>query len=514
MRHKNKLIFLLLIWVASLYPQSQIEGQYSLESFSSSKTTKDELSQDDSTTRDTTFFKNILLESRSTAKKVIAWPFENVIQPVLSMMIYPIKPPLRYVFKEEVIDRGIDFVSLGEDNNIMIYPTFTIGSGAESSLGLSYIHRNLFFDSSDKSKIEAYRTIDDDWFYNGSHEKQKIKGLPWSAQISMQRRMMQNISLYNQNNSIDTTWLRSDSTFQIALNQSWRIDKKQSLRLGLKRVAHQYRTDDLLKAKSENILALPLAEQEAAGHRNSMIVQLQNQGYWDNFTSYPISIGYTYNSKESKFASTYGNKASVNFIHAPVMQGFGDYQVLEFSYTDYFLLGERAYKLDSKEDKKQKKYLRDFGISDALEFLDAKQWEEIFLQRKVLVNYISYRQAWDGEKDQVAIYESLSTVGKMTPLRGYPSGRFVDYGSLNWSAEYRWPLIRMVDGIFFNEYAWSFRGPHTINLFNYKNSFGFGFRIRKPSLYLMRLNLGFHGPIFATNSIEGFVIQLTIRPEF
>ena len=98
--------------MTSLYAQSQIEGKYSRESFSLSKTTKDELSQDDSTTRDTTFLKNILLESRSTAKKVIAWPFENVIQPVLSMMIYPMKPPLRYVFKEEVIDRGIDIDSV------------------------------------------------------------------------------------------------------------------------------------------------------------------------------------------------------------------------------------------------------------------------------------------------------------------------------------------------------------------------------------------------------------------
>jgi len=42
------------------------------------------------------------------------------------MVLYPTKPPLRYMLDQNVIDRTIKLISLGEDGQIMVYPTMNL----------------------------------------------------------------------------------------------------------------------------------------------------------------------------------------------------------------------------------------------------------------------------------------------------------------------------------------------------------------------------------------------------
>ena len=75
------------------------------------------------------------------------------------------------------------------------------------------------------------------------------------------------------------------------------------------------------------------------------------------------------------------------------------------------------------------------------------------------------------------------------------------------SLEYRWPVDRYVDGVFFNEYA-----IFTDHLDHWKKSslrqsWGLGVRIRSPSMFFFRTSVGFHG-------LHGVEVVITIAPEF
>jgi hypothetical protein len=50
-----------------------------------------------------------------------------------------------------------------------------------------------------------------------------------------------------------------------------------------------------------------------------------------------------------------------------------------------------------------------------------------------------------------------------------------------------------MDGTLFDEYGVSGRSWDKIDYLDYKNSWGFGIRVRRPDIYLFRMEVGFHG---------------------
>lgn len=471
------------------------------------KTTKSDSAQEDS------FLGEVFFETRSTATKVIAWPFENVIQPTLSAIIYPISPPIRYVFQEDIINRGLAFSSFGEDNNILIYPTLSLGSGAESSIGLSYIHKGIYFEGEDRSKLEIYRTIDDDWFQGASYSKFNFLTEGFTFKVNAQKHHFQNTSTFNPSNVLDTSWLRSDSSVYTNLQLEYPFLDYWGAMIQTGIHWKNYQTPDSYRAQYfNNLNTFPAEIRETLELHNRVVSDLNRRGYWSNYMLYPFQIGLMYNSKENQFASSYGQKITGKFQHVYASDGFGDFESLQLSWEFYKLLGDKPYTLSAEEHRQKKRYLRNFRLNDAFDLFSMKDWRDIYLQQKVLVTYVEYGQSWDVEKGQTAVYDGMHKLGKNSPLRGYTTGRFVDYGKLVWSTEYRWPLIQYMDGVFFNEYGWSFRGPHELDPLGYKNSFGFGIRARKPDFFIMRLNIGFHGPVFASQPIDGVQVRITVRP--
>ena len=73
--------------------------------------------------------------------------------------------------------------------------------------------------------------------------------------------------------------------------------------------------------------------------------------------------------------------------------------------------------------------------------------------------------------------------------------------------EYRWPIDRLVDGVVFDEYVMYGRNWYGLDGEKLLNSWGFGIRVRKPDLYLFRVQIGFHG-------LNGFSVICTVAPEF
>jgi outer membrane protein assembly factor BamA len=118
--------------------------------------------------------------------------------------------------------------------------------------------------------------------------------------------------------------------------------------------------------------------------------------------------------------------------------------------------------------------------------------EQLF-NRKVLAFHLWSAQSYELPGNRMPVY-GLSTLGNDTPMRGYSGSRFRDYTVLSLGAEYRFPIMRLVDGVIFDEYGVIGRNWETIDyLKDIKNSWGFGIRVRRPDIHLFRVQLGFHG---------------------
>lgn len=496
-----------MLWLSVSWGQDY-SGTY-LPPTDSLKTTKSDSSKQKS------FLSEVFFDTRTTATTIVAWPFENVIEPTLGMMIYPVAPPIQYVFKENMIDRGLSFSSVGEDKNILIYPTMSLGAGIESSLGLGYIHNSLLFHNEDRAKLEIFRTIDDDWFQRASYFKRRFLGSSVTYNAEIVKNNFKNTDLYTPANKIDSTWLRSDYSTTLKFKVNFPILNNTRGFIVSQIAIKDYETKDQYQAKLlTRTESLPEELRKRVNLHNRVYSDLYARGFWGRYTAYPLGIGFVEDSKENVFASTSGHRLRGRFEHVYVNHGLGDYQNLRLSLEYYKLLGNKSYTLSKEENRKNQRYLRNFRIDDALALFKPEDWRRVYLQQKVLVTYLDFRQAWDYEHNNPAIYDALSQLGGNSPLRGYPARRFVDYGRFIWSTEYRWPLIQYIDGVFFNEYGWSFRGPHTLNLLDFKNSWGFGLRARKPNFFILRFSVGLHGPIFDRQPIKGIVARVTIRPEF
>ena len=146
------------------------------------------------------------------------------------------------------------------------------------------------------------------------------------------------------------------------------------------------------------------------------------------------------------------------------------------------------------------------SLSKAMNLLRPEQIRQTLLERKVLATQIRFRQMWEAEEGQAPFY-AFNGAGANSPLRGYADYRFADFAVLGISAEYRWPLDKLVDGVVFNEYTVLGDSWNNLQWQDMVNSWGFGIRVRKPDMFLTRFQFGFHG-------LHGFSMILTTSPEF
>jgi len=102
----------------------------------------------------------------------------------------------------------------------------------------------------------------------------------------------------------------------------------------------------------------------------------------------------------------------------------------------------------------------------------------------------------------------LQSLGNATPLRAYAGSRYRHYAVSAVSTEYRFPMLRIMDGTIFNEYG--VFGPSMTRLDvrdNLRNSWGFGVRVRRPDMFLFRIEAAFHG-------LSGAVLNATADTPF
>jgi len=171
-------------------------------------------------------------------------------------------------------------------------------------------------------------------------------------------------------------------------------------------------------------------------------------------------------------------------------------------YTTYFKLGRERYEITADEERRNGK----LSVQKILKQLDYEKIRREIFSRKVLVLHFYAAQSYDIAGNSMPVY-GLQTLGNDTPLRGYAGSRFRDYTVVAMSTEYRFPIIRLMDGTLFDEYGASDRSWNTLFDQGVRNTWGFGIRVRRPDIFLFRAELGFHG-------LSGAVFNLSVDAPF
>ncbi len=471
------------------------------------------IEQDISIEQDTSSmsFDSIFVYTRTIAIEILAWPFENIVEPVVTLVISPIRPPIDYVFQERIVNKAIDLVTFGKRENIIINPIMKVGSGPGSLVGVAYRHfRIMGDDNHDALRFNTQMMINGDLKMRAKYDRKKMFGTDLAFSVNYGLAQLKGNGFLFPGNNVE--YIYADSSWAYGGSVSYPIIMGWKLEVRADR-KFQHWTDpiDRRNFDDSSIDAIP-EELYNRGFPNSNIKEDRKFIEKDYVFTLSKSTG------DSRFIPTKGYLLKFDYSYSQYDHNDHNiesdikninYHAVSMRYQRYILLGKQAFSLSKKESNENKRFIRNLNVSKLLNIFDVEALEKNFLQRKVLIIQWAMRQMIDGEEGHGA-FNGYSSIGNSTPLRGY-SREGVNKAMISTSMEYRFPLLRLVDGTFFVDLATV--GSNLIALDelthtnNFKTSWGIGMRMRKSGLFISRLQLGVAG-------FHTLKFNLTVSPAY
>ncbi|MEO7425590.1 MAG: hypothetical protein ABI036_10415 [Fibrobacteria bacterium] len=408
--------------------------------------------------------------------QAVTWPLEHVVAPTVKTLIYPAKPPLRYFLNENVIDRTIQLISFGEKDRIMIYPTMNLAPGTGSSVGTTLRYNSLFGRPTERLVAQGNIFVNGDFKLRSYVTVADILGTGFNSKLVVALARVKNTSV-NQPGTA-SFWYYADSSNSYSANLSHLLFEKLSLKGGF-----IYRDNHFGNAPVQPDSLSGDFFRNAAGDMDTASRGL-NRSWADRI----ITAGLARDTRTNMNIPLAGSDFSASY-HYHLTTDHHDFHGWETSLTNYFKLGKEKFEISRDEERKA----GDISLGKMLKKMELENLRKELFNRKVLVTHIYTAQVYELSGNRMPVY-GLQTLGNDTPMRGYGGSRFRDYTVVSAGAEYRFPFLRLVDGVVFNEYGIYGRSWDKIDVLdNIKNSWGFGIRVRRPDIYLFRLQLGFHG---------------------
>ena len=441
------------------------------------------------------------------------WPFENVVQPLLNGLIYPIAKPIDYVVSNQVVETSIDLITFGERDQIMVYPSFNFKPGVSTLIGANYRHRSIFFNYD-------YLVFQTNYFANGD----------LSMTLRYSKQSLFGTSFF-MNSRFDFDWDRDNQFVFPETKRSYTQPDSSfayTLRLGRPLTKSGFVNAELWSTIRYNDASLPDVN-------DSVLIDVDfpiyDRGLYQKEFQIPLGFSLFYDDLDCAYAPSKGKRVGITAFYTHVFdytgldrealeEDFGlnyydksrsqrkehDFIKTEVLFQHYLYFGSSEnYILSATEARESRKFYTDFSWDETMRVWRPENVRNTLLERRVIAFQYRLVDLWELEKGG-APYNAFTTLNARTPLRGYADS-WSTHHLMSFSWEYRWPVDRFVDGVFFDEYAlisptfdgWSFS--------NYYNSWGFGIRVRQPNMYLFRVQFGFHG-------LHGINLVMTIAPEF
>jgi len=424
---------------------------------------------------------------------LVSWPFEYIIQPTVEFLIYPVIPPLIYVSREDIIEKVTNLITYGEKKHIVFYPTTDARLGSAANIGFVYWHNELFSEN-DNMFFSPHRYINGDWDVAMRYRKNRILNTSFYSKSGTSYREYGNNSFRN---SEGATYYYADSSVNLNTSFGFSLSDIWDLEFGVN--LNFYRFD------------FPSIEDTTI---NVNDVYAFNRGFYRDFESYQLTLALLCNTLDEPYSATKGYKFSVSYSYVPVSSYNGtmdhNYHIAESRYVHYLLLGHRSYAMTVAESNANREKLKNLSFSEAIDILSpingSIKAREVMLDRRVLITQLKARYMIEDNKGK-APFTAMGRLGGNFPLRAYTDGYFTGAIVAGLSNEYRWPIDRYADMLIFNEYGIYSDDYGHFSSFNLRNSYGFGFRVRTPKLFISRFALAFHG-------LQGISVILTTKPEY
>jgi len=427
------------------------------------------------------------IESKKLLLTIVSWPFVHIIQPTVEFLIYPVIPPLIYISREDLIEKGANLITYGEKKQIMFYPIINASLGNSANIGFSYWHKELFLDN-DNLFFSPHRYINADWDATMRYRKGRILGTSFYSRWNANYREYGNSSFRN---SKGTEYFFADSSISLGSYFGFNLSGAWELEFGIS--GNLYRFD------------FPSLEDTIMYDEYTF-----NRGFYKHFETYPLTLALLYSNLDEPYSATKGKKFSVNYSYVPVSSYNGttdhNFHIAESRLVHYLLLGNKSYAMTVAESDANREKLKNLSFAEAIEILNPINVKEVIFDRRVLITQLKARYMIEENKGK-APFIAMNKLGGNFPLRAYNEGFFTGAIVAGFSNEYRWPIDRYADMLIFNEYGIYSDDFGHLSSFNLRNSYGFGFRVRTPKLFISRFALAFHG-------LHGISIIFTTKPEY
>ncbi len=411
--------------------------------------------------------------------QLLTWPVENILAPVVKALIYPTLAPIQYALEENVLDRTLTLLAFGKQNQVLLYPTLDVAPGTSSRIGLTMIHNAPFGRKTERFSLRGLICVNGDKRIRSNITFSQLLGTDWNSRFDFSANYQKNRSI-NQPGTPQFLYF-SDTSYL------YRIQLAHPIFGGVQaRSAVFYRHGKLGRAPPNKddpfMLQSDFFFNPTTGLKDSAY-----RGLNQTFVDRGIELGLGQDSRNNENIPLIGSRSGVNLNYHDVANDH-DYYDFQAFFTKYFKLGSERYEITAEEERRMKGP----SFSRFIRELEYEKLKQKIFSRKVLVMHIVAAQSFEMEGNSIPIY-GLQSLGNDTPLRGYAGSRFRDYAVAGINSEYRFPVMRIVDGAIFNEYGVYGRSLETIDYFNVKNSWGFGIHVRRPDIHLIRAELGFHG---------------------
>jgi outer membrane protein assembly factor BamA len=214
---------------------------------------------------------------------------------------------------------------------------------------------------------------------------------------------------------------------------------------------------------------------------------LEERSINKQFQERNIQIGLLKNTIDNENIPTRGSKIDAWWEYH-FISGKHDYHDWEVTFQKFFFLGIEQYEITPKEQRE----MGTLSFETIKKTLKVKNLKKRIFKRKVIVTQLQLGQAYEIYKGRGPLFV-LHTLSNSTPMRGYTASPFHDFSKIAVSAEYRFPIMRLVEGTLFNEYGWVGKQFNYFSTDRLRNSWGFGIRLARKDLFLFRTQMGFHG---------------------
>jgi outer membrane protein assembly factor BamA len=399
------------------------------------------------------------------------------------------RPVFQHIQETNLIDRAITSISFGPNKRTWLHPILTI-KGSSSIMGLRFVHR------ADNARIATtYRfKLAGGYSANSYFHVYSLKqwGLPWLG--------------YQLNafigNSETRIYAPRENYFYSNINRAFQEENYQIENRLLVRFLEKYTWSHAFTYGFRNGTAPEFRSQDIQCNEGFFFSATDCQearGLLGSFQDRVFTQAVSRYTVDNPNLPTSGSQTdlSASLHYTTKKHHFWDWDA---RFVKYFLLGTGRYEIAPQE----RRSIENFSINHVQRALAYKNLQEGVFNRKVIVAQIRLGHTYEISRNRAPLY-ALKSIGHDTPLRSVRESPFRDWAMAAASVEYRFPIVRLVEGTIFNDYG--LVGPtfHKMNLANTEHAWGVGLRFSKPNIFLFRFQFGSYGLLdrsFVTLTID------------